>query len=344
MGVWDVELEGIRANIKKDLMRFDALLGARQESLRRREALLGALVPGEPTHKRKATMPAHLKHPQDPLRTVGKSIGSDIDHAVTIAKLKSKELEGKESRLQVISATPMFRIKLVDQLESLSPYQVKAMLASYILEERVLDVSSAYKLMAANVLPHTELRASLFTRWMENAVGDIFPPNLVRIIYEYHAQSPKGVEFKLELSSLYPSIANSYASVVDGKHGYPGAATNRGASQYIQAVFPEDVFATKVTLSQPRFGVYAEQGWPTEGNYLHAHMVIEIPKSQDAYEADSKTCEWVTVGRVRSDEELENGAIEVPLELPEGHARVFRLWNEDRSLNTYVVTGTFELE
>mmetsp|Transcript_19406 Transcript_19406/g.47435 ORF Transcript_19406/g.47435 Transcript_19406/m.47435 type:complete len:368 (-) Transcript_19406:226-1329(-) len=341
---WDVQLESVRANIRKDLRRFDVLLGARQESLRRKESLLGVLVPGQPSDRKRLASSSSHNSPRDPLRRVAGSIGSAVNHAVSIAKARSVRIEEQESRLPSVEVTPMVRINLAAQLKNLKPAQIHAMLMGYILEEKKLHLPSVYGLMGTSVPPNTELKASIFIRWMENAIGDTLPSYLLRIIFEYDAQSPKGMEYQLQLSSLYPSIANTYASVVDGRHGYPGAATNRGASQFIQAVFTEDVFPTKVILSQPRFGLYAEQGWPTEGNYLHANMVIEVPKSQEEYDADSKSCRWITVGNVRSDLELANGAIEVPLNVPAGCAKVFRLWNSDRSLNTYVVTGTFEFE
>jgi len=79
------------------------------------------------------------------------------------------------------------------------------------------------------------------------------------------------------MSSTYGGLANTYESLVDGRHGWPGAGTRSGQEQYIEAEFPFDVYPSKVILSQPRHGVFQEQGWPTEGNYLHEGMAIEIP-------------------------------------------------------------------
>mmetsp|Transcript_13357 Transcript_13357/g.22254 ORF Transcript_13357/g.22254 Transcript_13357/m.22254 type:complete len:87 (-) Transcript_13357:394-654(-) len=54
---------------------------------------------------------------------------------------------------------------------------------------------------------------------------------------------------------------------------------------------------------------------------------------------------WKTVGKVNSDLELSNGAIEVPLKgIPSRGARIFRLWNTDRRHHTYVTTGSFIFE
>mmetsp|Transcript_6231 Transcript_6231/g.8686 ORF Transcript_6231/g.8686 Transcript_6231/m.8686 type:complete len:84 (+) Transcript_6231:164-415(+) len=83
-------------------------------------------------------------------------------------------------------------------------------------------------------------------------------------------------------------------------------------------------------------------------------MVVEIPLQtaasldgrRNTSPSDGKEgTRWKTVGKVNSERELSNGAIEVPLRgIPSRGARIYRLWNMDRRHHTYVTTGSFIFE
>jgi hypothetical protein len=134
--------------------------------------------------------------------------------------------------------------------------------------------------------------------------------------------SAKGVQYTLKMSSLCPGLPNNYETLTSGNWNYPGAATNYGGTQSIDAVYGSCVRVSAIILSTPSQGDFACHNW----GYGY------IPQITLQYSSDG-----IEFHTIRSLSDISEQPGPLSFEFDPVVALVVRL----RSDTSYVVTGSF---
>mmetsp|Transcript_27469 Transcript_27469/g.44236 ORF Transcript_27469/g.44236 Transcript_27469/m.44236 type:complete len:254 (-) Transcript_27469:357-1118(-) len=138
-------------------------------------------------------------------------------------------------------------------------------------------------MLGSSQMSSADINSRVFTLWIHEALGETtFQRGVVQLIFEYFkpcAISPRGLRYELTLSGPYgdPRIPSNYETLVDEKHGFPGAATNHRIHPWIQAVFEKAVQPRCVIVSEPTMGAFQEGGWGV--GYLTS-VRIAIPERE----------------------------------------------------------------
>lgn len=160
----------------------------------------------------------------------------------------------------------------------MDPYKLKRLLLCRILRDRNFNVPALYGMVGAEMLTEITEDFYAFRLRVHHALGEgALPDGVVHIIHGYYAYGmARNIPWRLTMSSTYGGLPNNYATLTDGRHGYPGAATNSGGTQWIEARFEDPVFPQRLLLSEPTHGAFAQQQW--RGGTLLRGTVIVVPK------------------------------------------------------------------
>mmetsp|Transcript_27473 Transcript_27473/g.44253 ORF Transcript_27473/g.44253 Transcript_27473/m.44253 type:complete len:310 (-) Transcript_27473:357-1286(-) len=188
-----------------------------------------------------------------------------------------------ERRLPLVQTVPLIRLKLFQSLRQIDAESFKNYVLAHVLESRHLHLPSVYDMLGSSQMSSADINSRVFTLWIHEALGETtFQRGVVQLIFEYFkpcAISPRGLRYELTLSGPYgdPRIPSNYETLVDEKHGFPGAATNHRIHPWIQAVFEKAVQPRCVIVSEPTMGAFQEGGWGV--GYLTS-VRIAIPERE----------------------------------------------------------------
>eukprot|EP00470_Lotharella_oceanica_P003171 CAMPEP_0170174738 /NCGR_PEP_ID=MMETSP0040_2-20121228/7942_1 /TAXON_ID=641309 /ORGANISM="Lotharella oceanica, Strain CCMP622" /LENGTH=392 /DNA_ID=CAMNT_0010416499 /DNA_START=21 /DNA_END=1199 /DNA_ORIENTATION=+ len=359
------ELDLLRAELRNTLRRFDMLLDARRDSIERKENILFAIQGGSPAlgvqpapqPKMEVMDVAKARteiedEAEGKMKNTATTMAQAMQKGMSVVKRRSQNVRTAEGQLQRVTATPRVRLSLYKSLQDAKAEDIKNFVLSHILEAPSVELSSLYKIMGGDVIPKEEVAFSEFRLWIHEAIGEsTFPRGVIRIIHEYNGSvSPQGLPYTFTQSSNYAGLPNDYATLVDGKHGWPGAATNAGPMEWMQADFGTSVVPTSVTLSEPMFGAFQTGGW-AGGAYLNNMRIVvpqryarEIsdPAKHVTFMAGGEV--WVEVGDYSNHHvhPSDGNAIVIPITLSRSGSPLFRLCS--RAANVWLATGTLEFD
>ncbi|GAB5356822.1 hypothetical protein AAMO2058_000321700 [Amorphochlora amoebiformis] len=361
-------LDVLRNDLRTTMGKFDSLVAERMDEFDRKAAFLGSVQRGYidsnkrgvPALKETKGSPGDEKIVDDEeiymlrqMKTLGGAAVSITDEITSALKDRSSALKSGEKKLEIVVPTPMIRLRLHQFLQKEDAQVVKELLLSHVLASRQLYLSSLYAMLGGHNLLKADVNFHVFNLWMKDAVGDRLNIEVKKIIYDYGGPvNPQGMPYTFTMSTYYAGLPNDYATLVDGRHGHPGAGTNHSTNEWMQAEFSTDVRPTKVILSEPTYGFFATDGW-TGGGYL-APTAIVMPR-EDYKGEPAPNCtrtfghegaNWVVIGTF--DDRLDVGGeqVVIPLSLPPGSSsRRFRLCAKPPSAhNRWLATGTFIFE
>jgi len=266
------ELDKLRANMRGTLWQFDKLLTERRNAIERKESLLFAIEDGiNMTLDRGGQLPydSDTKSERKPsaagadrssgcsrndgefreLRDVADNLNDSMGQGIAALQSRARDTKDAEGRLPQVQTVPLIRLKLFETLRNIDAESFKSYVLAHVLESRYLHLPTVYDMLGSSQLGSSDTRYRVFTLWMHEALGETaFQRGVIKIIFEYYkpfAVSPGGMRYRLALSGPYGDarIPSSYETLTDGKHGYPGAATDHRVHPWIQAVFARGFFA-----------------------------------------------------------------------------------------------------
>jgi len=309
------ELDLLRAQMRVTMRNFDEVIKSRRHAIEKREALLYAIENGvRKTIERGGPSPLRERRDQrddDAARSAGKenakaglanadefpsagAMASLMDRSIENLRARQKQIASGESAVSTVAGAPLVRLNIYHMIKDADPKMFKNLMLKHILRSRHFDAATMYDMMGAPNANSEGIDFDVFRLWIQEALGqDILRDGIVRIIYDYilpaQGVSPIGIRYELSLSSLYtdPALPQTYESLVDGKHGYPGVATNYSTSEYIQARFRQVVKPKHVLLSEPQFGAFQAGGWGV-GYLQQCFLVIPEKKAKTLFESSSK--------------------------------------------------------